>query len=121
MGASTTEIKSITGTTVSDDCLNTFIVLADQMSARIAVCNPSLTSAELDSFANWYASYLLAGSGQGKALDVTKRKIEQFEVTYSGNSGSNASSSQRYWNTANEISGGCLKAITEEKSQVLVL
>ncbi len=119
MGATCGEIRSITGTVKTESELNVFIVAANLKTARVALCDPSLTTPELDAVANWYASYMLAAGGSDNSLNVSKEKIEQYEVTFGGLLSKHAS--EVYYNTANDLSNGCLASLSEEKSQVLVL
>jgi len=119
MGATGDEIRCITGTTKQDPALACFITPADLKIVRVAQCDPSLSSDELDAIANWYASYLLAAGGSDDSLNVSKEKFEQYEKTFGGKSSESAADT--YYKTANELSNGCLAQISAEKSQFLVL
>ena len=100
-------VRCITGTTKDDTALACFLTAADLKVAQVAVCNPDLSDDELNAIADWYASYLLAAGGSDSSLNIAKEKFEQYEVTFGGTTGEGASA--RYWNTANDLSGGCLK------------
>lgn len=115
MGATASEIKCITGTTKADADLDCFITAADQKVAKVALCNPSLSVTELDTIANWYASYLLAAGGSDQALNVTSEKIEQYEKKFGGSSETVA---KRLWTAANGLSGGCIRAVERQKAQI---
>lgn len=112
-------IRSITGTVKTDPELVVFITAANAKILQVETCNPSLTGGELSSIADWYASYLLASGGSDVDLNISKEKIEQYEVTFGGTNNKHAS--DRYWETANDLSGGCLATLGKQSVQIAVL
>lgn len=112
MGASADEIRCITGSTKTDPELACFITAADLKVARVAECDPSLTTAELDVIANWYAAYLLASGRSDINASKSEEQFEQYKVKFGTSSTSQA---QMYWDTANSLSGGCLSQTDKPK------
>ena len=116
MAATGENVRCITGTTKDDTALVCFLTAADLKAAQVAVCNPDLSQPELDAIADWYASYLLAAGGSDSSLNIAKEKFEQYEVTFGGTTGESASA--RFWNVANDLSGGCLMDAGLRKPEV---
>ena len=112
-------IRAITGTVKTDPELNVFITAANAKILQVQACDSTLTDGDLSSIADWYASYLLASGGSDANLNKSKEKIEQYEVTFGGTNNKHAS--ERYWETANDLSGGCLVTLDKQAVQIAVL
>lgn len=112
------DIRCVTGSELCDADLFCFIVAANAKVGRVANCDPTLTDSELTSIANWYAAYLMATGRKDINASKSEEQFEQYKVKFGTSSTSQA---KMYWNTANDLSGGCLTTLDKQSAQIAVL
>lgn len=111
------EVKAITGSTVDDAAVETFIDIATLVIDQVASVCPSISDANLTAAETYYAAHLFVTSPVGAASAQKKsEKFENYSVTHAiGSNTENGVLSTSYGKTSNMLTGGCLQEI--EKRQ----
>ena len=124
MTTTPSDVKAITGSTLTDGEIQPFLDAAACIMLQITECTANMTEACVDNIEAYLAAHLLVSSSVGKASAVVAKESlrGKYSVEYlSGKVDKGGVLSTTYGQTANMMSGGCLAELDKTPARFVSL